>query len=144
MSDQVAARIGGSPHGRTVVLAAFLDTTTIVVFVILGRRTHDSGDAITGTIATAAPFLLGLAVAWVATRAWRVPMRPMTGVAVWIITMVVGIAARITIFERTAATAFVVVAAAVTAAGLIGWRLIARSIAGSGSTAERALTTEAP
>lgn len=127
-TEHLAAVRPRSSTPRQIALAASLDLATIVVFVILGRRTHDSGGTLTATITTLAPFVIGLAVAWMATRAWRSPERPLTGVIIWAITIVVGLVARVTVFDRTAATAFIIVAAAVTAAGLIGWRLIAFAI----------------
>jgi len=44
------------------VLAA--DVAVVVVFALLGRLSHDEGNLLTGTLGTAAPFVLGLLSGW--------------------------------------------------------------------------------
>lgn len=112
------------PPIRRIAIAVTLDIGSILLFVGLGRRTHDQDPGLGGLLSTAAPFLIALGIAWVVTRNWRQPTSIPSGIVIWAITLVVGMAARVTIFDRTAAWSFILVAAAMTAALLIGWRLV--------------------
>lgn len=107
---------------QRLALAVGLDSFAVTLFVALGRRTHDQGSALTGVLETAAPFFIGLAVAWAVVRAWRRPTSVLTGLAIWPITVLVGMIARRVIFDDGTATAFVVVATTFLGAVLAGWR----------------------
>ncbi len=108
------------------VRAAVLDAVAVVVFVVLGRRSHDEGgNPFVETLEVAAPFLLAAALGWTLTRAWRHPMSLATGAGVWVVTVVAGMVLRRFVFDRGTATSFVVVAGLVTAALLLGWRAVA-------------------
>lgn len=102
-----------------------LDVVGVLVFCALGRRSHDEGLNVTGIATTAWPFLTGTAVGWLAARGWRRPtaVAP-TGVVVWLSTVVVGMVLRKATSAGVAAS-FVVVATAVTALLLLGWRVAA-------------------
>lgn len=113
---------------RRTPLAAGLDTAAVVLFVAIGRREHERDSAIAGLVDTAAPFLIALALTWLALRVWRSPLGWRTGVGVWAGTLVVGMVLRNLAFGDGTATPFVVVAAAFLAASLIGWRVIAASV----------------
>ncbi|EAY58823.1 hypothetical protein TBCG_00393 [Mycobacterium tuberculosis C] len=75
-----------------------------------------------GLAATAWPFLTGTGIGWVLARGWRRPtaLAP-TGVIVWLCTIVVGMVLR-KVSSAGVAASFVVVASAVTAVLLLGWR----------------------
>ena len=109
---------------RRVPLALGIDVFSVTLFVAIGRREHERDSAITGLIETAAPFLLALALAWVLLRAWRRPTEWRTGLGVWAITLVAGMALRNVVFGDGTATSFVIVAAAFLALFLLGgaWR----------------------
>lgn len=100
-----------------------VDVVGVLVFCALGRRSHDEGLNVTGIATTAWPFLTGTAVGWLAARGWRRPtaVAP-TGVVVWLSTVVVGMVLRKATSAGVAAS-FVVVATAVTALLLLGWRV---------------------
>ncbi|OCB16399.1 DUF3054 domain-containing protein [Mycobacterium intracellulare] len=100
-----------------------VDVVGVLVFCALGRRSHDEGLNLTGIATTAWPFLTGTAVGWLAARGWRRPtvVAP-TGVVVWLSTVVVGMVLRKATSAGVAAS-FVVVATAVTALLLLGWRV---------------------
>jgi len=105
-------------------LALGLDIGSILLFVGLGRRTHDQDPGLGGLLSTAAPFLIALGIGWGVTRNWRRPISIPNAIAIWAITLAVGMATRMLVFDRTAAFSFVLVTAAMTAALLIGWRLV--------------------
>ena len=114
--------------GQRVRVAGALDIAVVVVFVAIGRRNHDEGSAIGEVIRIAAPFLIGLAAGWVVARAWRRPFDLATGATIWIVTIVLGMLLRRTLFDRGTALSFIVVASVFTGALLLGWRLVALRI----------------
>ena len=110
--------------------AGVFDVVAVLVFVALGRRSHDEGgNAVTETLRVAAPFLIALAAGWMVARAWRRPTALDTGVIVWIVTVVVGMLLRNLVFDRGTATSFVMVATIVTGVLLVGWRAVAFGVA---------------
>lgn len=110
-------------HPRTP-LAAGLDTASIVLFVAIGQREHDQDSAISALIETAAPFVIALAVAWMALRVWNRPATWPTGVGIWAIVVAVGMILRRVIFDEGTAASFVIVASCFLALTLVGWRLL--------------------
>jgi hypothetical protein len=106
-----------------VAIAALLDAAVVILFALAGRRSH--GEDLAGVLATAAPFLIGLAAGWVAARAWRAPGALRTGLVVWAVGVPVGLVVRRLGFDRGVAPSFVVVALVVTGALLVGWRAVA-------------------
>jgi hypothetical protein len=116
-----------------LVRAAALDVASIVVFVAIGRRSHDEdGNAIVGALKVAAPFVIALIVAWIAMRAWRRPDAPAIGVPVWLITVAVGMVLRHFVFDRGTALSFIIVATIALGVFLLGWRLIIGRFARAG------------
>ena len=116
---------------RRVAWSAAADIIAVVLFVVIGRRSHDEGSAVAGVARVAAPVLIALAIAWVSARAWLAPMSARTGIAVWSITVVVGLVLRRFAFDRGTAVSFMIVAAIVLGVFLVGWRAIAtRRLAG--------------
>jgi len=74
----------------------------------------------------AAPFLIGAAVGWGASRGWRAPTSLATGAAAWAGALAVGMVLRNLAWDRGTAPSFVVVAAIALAVLLLGWRLVLR------------------
>jgi MFS-type transporter involved in bile tolerance (Atg22 family) len=94
----------------------------VLVFCAAGRRSHDEGLGVAGVVSTAWPFLTGTVIGWLASRGWQRPTAVVpTGLVVWLCTVVVGMLLRKASSAGVAAS-FVVVAASVTAALLLGWR----------------------
>ena len=70
--------VRGACDDATVTKPAFfLDLLVVLVFAAAGRASHDLGGDVLGVLATAWPFLVGLAVGWVAVL--RQPGRVSTG-----------------------------------------------------------------
>ena len=119
--------IGNSGYGRRMraVTGAVLDLCCVAAFVAIGRASHSQGEALAGLARTAWPFLAGLAIGWLATRAWRRPaaLSP-AGLGAWISTVAVGMLLRVVSGQGTAA-AFIVVALAFLGLFMLGWRLLA-------------------
>jgi FtsH-binding integral membrane protein len=107
------------------VLATVLDLCCVLAFVLIGRASHSEGDALAGTARTAWPFLAGLLLGWVVTRAWRRPVAPVpTGAGVWLATVAAGMVLRVVSGQGIAA-AFVVVALVFLGLTMFGWRAVA-------------------
>jgi uncharacterized membrane protein (GlpM family) len=110
------------------ILPFLTDTALVVLFVIVGRRNHDTDENAARAAATVAPFLIGLVVGWVGIRAWTKPTAVSTGVAVWISTVLVGMLLRHFAWERGTAGAFIVVATVFNAFTLVGWRVLRENV----------------
>jgi hypothetical protein len=110
---------------RQVRVAAAIDVVAVVVFVVIGRKNHDEGSALSGVVKVAAPFLIALALGWVAARAWKAPMAVATGVVIWLVTIIAGLVLRKVAFEGGTAVPFIIVASLFNLATLVGWRSLA-------------------
>ncbi len=113
------------------------DVGAVLLFVVLGRSSHQEGSAVVGTLATAWPFLTGTALGWLALLAGRgryggrgvpSPESLPGGVAVLVSTVLVGMLLRHGTGAGTPAS-FVVVATTFLALFLLGWRLLTRWVA---------------
>lgn len=117
-------------------VAAVADVVCVIVFVAIGRASHQEGDALPGLATTAWPFLGGMAIGWAATRAWRAPYGLVpVGVGVWLATLVGGMLLRVVSGQGTAVT-FIVVAAVFLGVFLLGWRFLV-ALAGRRRRSER-------
>lgn len=110
-----------NPEHRLPV-AVGLDVFVVVLFVAIGLRNHEQDSAFVAVLETAAPFLIGLGLAWLIVRAWRRPMAVTTGIAIWPLTVLSGMVLRNALFDRGTATSFVVVTTLFLGACLVGWR----------------------
>ncbi len=109
---------------RARIAAICVDAATVVAFVALGRDSHAEGEAVGGIATVAAPFLVGTAIGWIASRHTRRPAGVRTGAVVWACTVVIGLALRGLVFGRPAPVQFIVVAATFLALMLFGWRAL--------------------
>lgn len=114
---------------RVIAAAIIVDAVAIIAFATAGRITHGEVATPGGVLETAWPFLLGLAAGWFtvlrALESADVTKLFPAGVAVWAWTMVGGIVLRL-LTATAIPWPFVLTAAIITAALLLGWRLIAR------------------
>ena len=103
-----------------------LDIAWVLIFVIIGRASHVKGESLGGIASTAWPFLTGLGIGWLASRAWRRPLAIVpVGLVLWLSTVAIGMLLRVVSGQGTAA-AFIAVALVFLALFLLGWRLLAR------------------
>lgn len=109
---------------RGAGLAFAADVVCIIAFVSVGRRNHAEGVTLAGIAETAWPFVTGAVIGWLISRGWRRPTAPApTGVAVWICTVVVGMALRVATGEGIAPS-FILVTTLVTGILMVGWRAV--------------------
>jgi hypothetical protein len=102
-------------------MAAVADVLAVLVFAAVGRGSHAEALDAAGLSGTAAPFVAGLLVGWLAGRAWRAPTRMRTGAVVWVGATVIGLALRAALTHRLPPT-FVLITAVSLAVLLFGWR----------------------
>jgi drug/metabolite transporter (DMT)-like permease len=113
---------------RNITTALLIDVAATLVFVLIGRGSHNEDPTLTGLLVTWWPFLAALAVGWVGTVAWRRPLGTVwPGIGVWVVTVAGGMLFRALSGQGTA-LAFVIVATLSLGVLLIGWRAIAAVI----------------
>lgn len=101
-----------------------LDVVAVLAFVAIGRDTHQRGNTLGGLVATATPFLIGVAAGWMVTRAWDNPAALRTGFGIAMTTVAVGMVLRRLVFDDGIAVTFVAVATAFLTLFIAGWRLL--------------------
>lgn len=108
--------------------AGLLDVGCVLVFVAIGRASHDEAASFSGFATTAWPFLAGLAAGWIAGRVWRRPESVVPGGGVvWVTAVALGMVLRVVSGQGTA-LAFVIVATLFLGVTLLGWRGIVQVV----------------
>lgn len=114
---------------RRAGATAGIDLVVVLVFALIGRRTHESPLDLGGILHTTWPFVIGLLVGWAVVarlgRTW--PTRIGHGVSVWACTVVVGMLLRMLSGQGTA-PAFVIVATLFLGVTLIGGRFALQAL----------------
>ncbi len=103
-----------------------IDFVVVLVFVAIGRHTHDHGLSLSGIVSTMWPFIVGAALGW----GWVVSrggtgLSPRNGLEIVVSTVVIGMVLRVIAGQGTA-VAFIVVAFVFLGGTMTGWRLVAR------------------
>lgn len=112
---------------RTPALSLLADAALVLVFVLIGRASHDENPVL-GAIVTLWPFLAGLLAGWLASRAWRAPLAIVrTGIPVWVSTVIVGMLLR-AVSGQGVQLSFIIVTGIVLAFFLLGWRLVTKLV----------------
>ena len=112
---------------KMILWSAVADAASIMIFVAIGRKNHDEGQAASGIFRVAAPFLLALLAGWVIARMWKEPLSQRSGVLISLTTIVLGMVLRKIVFDDGTATAFIIVATVFLGTLLNGWRALARN-----------------
>jgi Protein of unknown function (DUF3054) len=103
-------------------IAAAADLAVVVVFVVVGRRSHHEDSGVVGFLRVCWPFAVGLAVAWLVTGLASAPLAWRRAVTAWLATVAVGMALRIVVEDRGFSLAFTIVTLVFLGAGMLGWR----------------------
>ncbi|WP_423923293.1 DUF3054 domain-containing protein [Frigoribacterium sp. 2-23] len=101
-----------------------VDLLLVVVFVLIGRRSHDESNALIGVLTTLWPFAVGLVVGWATVLGvrWRATALA-SGAVVWVSTVVLGMLLRV-VSGQGVQVSFVIVATIVLGVFLLGSRLV--------------------
>ena len=110
------------------VRAIIIDLVLVIVFVVIGRLSHDEAASPLGVLETGWPFVVALGVGWLLiglivggfarpTRVWP------TGVLLWLVTVVGGLGLRVAT-GTTAELPFIIVATLTIGFFLLGWRAV--------------------
>ncbi|GAB3605862.1 DUF3054 domain-containing protein [Conyzicola nivalis] len=115
------------PATRTALLAFLTDAAVVLVFVLIGRASHDEHPVL-GALITYWPFFVALMVGWVLARAWKSPLAVLrSGVPIWVTTVALGMVLRV-LGDQGVQWSFVIVTSVVLAVFLLGWRAVARLV----------------
>ncbi|MFC7878428.1 DUF3054 domain-containing protein [Isoptericola sp. NPDC057391] len=115
-----------SPAARPAWPAVVCDLVCVVVFTVVGTVNHATSGDLGHVALVGLPFVVGLAVGWLATRAWRAPAQVWpTGVAVWFATVVLGLALRPVLGIGGVEVSFAIVTSLFLGATMLGWRALA-------------------
>lgn len=110
------------------ILAAAIDLALIVLFAAIGMANHH-GAVLPGLVIVAWPFVVGAAIGWIASMAWKAPAGPVrSGIAIWLLAVALGMTLRV-LTGGGFAWSFLIVTALVLGAFLVGWRAIAALVA---------------
>ncbi|MFV0462903.1 MAG: DUF3054 domain-containing protein [Nostocoides sp.] len=99
-----------------------VDAVLIIVFAAIGRASHGEQLDLHGIVLTAYPFIVGALLGWLVLRARGEDLRG--GMGIWAFTLVGGLVIR-GLTGQGVAVSFGIVAGAVLAVFLLGWRAIA-------------------
>lgn len=107
-------------------VATLADVAVLVVFVVVGRRSHNEDAGVAGFVRVWWPFAVALLVAWTVTGLWRAPLAWSRAVVAWLVTVGLGMGLRIAIEGREFKLAFAIVTLVFVGAGMLGWRAVVR------------------
>lgn len=123
---------------RRAVPALAADALCVLVFVLVGRSSHREALTLPGVAQTAWPFLVGLGAGWLLAGA-AARGRPQSlrgGLVVWAVTVGAGMALRALAGQGTE-PAFMLVAAVVLGALLLGWRAATAAVVAARTGTDR-------
>jgi len=111
---------------RRPALAVLGDVAVLVVFVLVGRRSHHEDAGFAGFLRVWWPFAVALGAAWLVTALWRAPLAWGRATLAWLVTVVLGMTLRIAVEGRDFKVAFTIVTLVFVGAGMLGWRGVVR------------------
>lgn len=113
---------------RKVIRSAVVEFLLVLAFVLIGRKNHGHSETLRGVFSTFWPFLIGLIVGWLVSKSSKnAPRVFMSGIVVWIVTVVVGQLLRVVAGQGTTFT-FVVVSFAFLGLAIVGSRIVLRFV----------------
>ena len=113
---------------QVIAVSVAADVAAVLLFAVVGSRSHDGGGGAGEVLMIAAPFLVGTVFGWLLSPVARMaPMSVRAGWHAWAATLVIGVLARRFVFGRGTAVPFIVITAAVLAVLIVGWRWIRAS-----------------
>ena len=125
------AEPNSSARRLPVWLAPVADLAVLVLFVAIGRRSHNGPSGIGWFLRVLWPFASGLAIGYVAATLLRAPLEWRRVVITWAITIVVAESLRLSVQDRPWKPALLVVAALFIGVSMAAWRFVAARVAPS-------------
>ena len=107
-------------------VALLADVAVLVLFVLVGRRSHHEDAGFAGFLRVWWPFAVALGVAWLVTGLWRAPLSWGRAAVAWLVTVGLGMTLRIAAEGRDFKVAFAIVTLLFVGAGMLGWRAVVR------------------
>jgi hypothetical protein len=106
-----------------------VDFLLVMAFVLIGRDSHGEGETALGIATTAWPFVSGMIIGWLSIVGVRWSFVEIkSGAVIWVATVFVGMLLRKS-SDQGIAVSFVIVAAIVLGIFLVGWRVLAITLA---------------
>ncbi len=116
-----------SSRASTVIVGGVLaDLIAVIVFVVIGRNSHDDPLSVSGVLATGWPFMVGIIGGYIgiALTGWR--LLGLRGGAVLVVnTVIIGMLLRSGVAGEGTPFSFVVVTTVVLTVLMLGWRAVA-------------------
>ena len=109
-------------------IAPVADVAVLLLFVAIGRRTHNEGSGVGEFLRILWPFLVGLGLGYAVTRLWSRPLDPRRVVGAWLLTVATGEVLRLTVQDRPWRPGFLIVALLFLGAAMAAWRLVAVAV----------------
>jgi hypothetical protein len=116
-----------SPRGLNPWAAFGADLLVVIVFVAVGRRSHDEGSGLEGFLRVWWTFAVGVVVATGVSGVWRAPLEWRRAIVAWLVTVALGMTLRIAVQGREFKPSFVIVTTVFLGAGMLGWRAVTRT-----------------
>jgi chromate transport protein ChrA len=107
-------------------VAPAVDFAVVVVFVVIGRRTHGEDPGVRGFLHVIWPFVVGLVAGYAVTGLVRRPLEWRRAAGAGLVTVALGETLRLTVQSRPWRPGFLVVAILFIGACLLGWRTVVR------------------
>jgi hypothetical protein len=115
---------------RQVALAAAADLLSVLAFAAVGRATHDEGLTASGYVATAWPFVVGVAGGWAGVFLARMAPLSYPAAAMMLVkTVILGCVLRVLFTDGNAPWSFIAVTTVFLGVCFFGWRAVARAVA---------------
>lgn len=113
-----------------------IDAVLMVIFAIIGVSSHDGDLGLANVARVAIPFMLPYLLLALAIKPAKLVHNIFpAGIALWILTVILGLVLRAVIFEDTSALAFILVTAGVLGVFLLGRRSISTLVTRERKTA---------
>ena len=109
-------------------IAAVGDLAVVVVFVLIGRRSHHEDAGFVGFLRVGWPFAVALGLAWWVTGLTRGPLAWGRATMAWLLTVGIGMTLRIVVEGRSLSVAFTIVTMVFVGVGMLGWRAVVRLV----------------
>jgi len=103
-------------------IAFAIDLAVVIVFVVIGRRTHGEDAGFGGFVRVLWPFAAGLVLGWAIAKLPLAPFAWRRALPAWLVTVALGMTLRIAVEGRELKVGFVVVATLFLGACILGWR----------------------